>query len=155
MNPLRKTVEDVQRRLNQSYQRSIIKHVNLCGVCHAQKHAPPGTLFVNDTVAKFQATRWTQFLLYPADRQDHRARNGRRHLDLLSSLESLSNFGAGPGTVWHPLTFLKQSDRFLKDCDHNFQKRVQHVPEGLQNVWRIHTNESKQARLRTVKNEEV
>ena len=122
MNPLRKTVEDVQRRLNQSYQRSIIKHVNLCGVCHAQKHAPPGTLFVNDTVAEFQATRWTQFLVYPADRQDHRARNGRRHLDLLSSLESLSNFGAGPGTVWHPLTFLWQSDRFLKDSDHYFQK---------------------------------
>ena len=121
MNPLRKTVEDVQRRLNQNCQRAIIKHVNLCGVCHAQ-HMHPGTLFVNDKVAEFQATRWTQLLVYPADRQDHRARNGRRHLDLVSSLESLSNFGAGLGTIWHPLTFLWQSDRFLKDSDHYFQK---------------------------------
>ena len=93
--------------------------------------------------------------MYPADRQDHRARNGRRHLDLLSSLESLSNFGAGPGTVWHPLTFLWQSDRFLKDCDHNFQKSVPHVPEGLKNVWQLHTNQLKQAQMRAVKNEEV
>ena len=59
MNPLRKTVEDVPPRLNQNYQRAIIKHVNLCGVCHAQP-MHPGTLFVNDKVAEFQATRWTQ-----------------------------------------------------------------------------------------------